>query len=108
LCRQGGFQAAVVASADGLPVAEAGAESETAAAVAAVLPNLVGRVPHLFPLDEIVILGQAAHRVVCRYFSSRGDKLILVVLSKTGVPYRRRTGEALRALQRVWESSPRR
>lgn len=107
LCRDGGFQAALVASADGLPVAGAGTESETAAAVAAGLPGLVSRLPHLLPLDEIVILGQAQHRVVCRYFSSRGDQLILVVLFKTGVPYRRRTSQALRALRRVWESSPR-
>jgi predicted regulator of Ras-like GTPase activity (Roadblock/LC7/MglB family) len=104
LCRQADCQAAAIASAaDGLLVTSAGAEIETMAAVASKLPVWVGRLPRLDPVEEIMIRGHAGHQVVCRYFTSRGDALILIVVARAGVAYRQRVGEAVREIQAVWE-----
>jgi predicted regulator of Ras-like GTPase activity (Roadblock/LC7/MglB family) len=102
LCKQDGVKAAALASADGLLVTSAGPEVELMAAVAANLAALVGRVPRLAPLDEIVIRGSTGYQLVCRYFSSRGDALILIVLTRTEAAYRRQVGAAVRRLQAVW------
>lgn len=103
LCKQGKFKAAALASADGLLITSAGPEVELMAALAAQLPVMVGRLPRLAPVDEIVIHGRNDCQLVCRYFTSRGDALILLVLTRAGVAYLRRVNQAMRQLQSVWE-----
>jgi predicted regulator of Ras-like GTPase activity (Roadblock/LC7/MglB family) len=103
LCKEGRFKTAAVASADGLLVGSAGAEAELIAAVAANLPVTIGRLPHLDPLEEIVIRSRNGQQLVCRYFSSRGDDLILIVLLHAGSAYRQHVSWAVRQLQAVWE-----
>jgi predicted regulator of Ras-like GTPase activity (Roadblock/LC7/MglB family) len=103
LCKRGGFQAAAIASADGLLITSAGPEVEMMAAVAANLSALVGRLSRLDPLDEIVIRSYSGHQLVCRYFTSRGDSLILIVLLHAGSTYRQQVSWAVRQLQAVWE-----
>ena len=104
LCKQSNFQAAAIASADGLLVTGAGAEIETMAAVAANLPVWSNRLPRLDPVEEIVIRSHTGHQLVCRYFTSRGDGLILVVVLRAGAAYRQRVSWAVRQLQAVWEN----
>lgn len=103
LCKRDGFQAAAIASADGLLVTSAGAEVETMAAVAANLSVWVARLPRLDPVEEIVIRGHTGHQLVCHYFTSRGDALILIVLLRAGAAYRQHISQAVRELRDVWE-----
>ncbi len=103
LCKRGSFQTAAIASANGLLVASAGPEAELMAAVAANLSTMVERLSRLDPVNEIVICGQTGYQLVCRYFTSRGDALILIVLLRAGSAYRQRVGWAVRRLQAVWE-----
>lgn len=103
LCKQKHFHTAAIASADGLLLTSAGSEVEMMAAVAASLSVLVGRLPSLDPLDEIVIRSQMGRQLVCRYFNSRGDALILIVLLRAGSAYRRQVNWAVRQVQAVWE-----
>jgi predicted regulator of Ras-like GTPase activity (Roadblock/LC7/MglB family) len=105
LCQGGYFRMAAVAAANGLLVSSAGPEAELMAAVAANLFTMVQRLSHLDPLDEIVIRSYNGRQFVCRYFTSRGDALILIGLLKTGQSYRRRTNVAIHRLQAVWEMS---
>ncbi len=103
LRKRGNFRATAVASANGLLVASAGPEVEMMAAVAATLPTMVERLPRLAPVQEIVIRGHTGDRLVCHYFTSRGDALILIVLSRDEAAYQRHLGWAVRHLQAVWE-----
>lgn len=103
LCRRGRFKTAAIASADGLLVTSAGPEVELMAAVAANLSTLVGRLARLDPLEEIVIRSHSGYQLVCRYFTSRGDGLILIVLGSAGAAYRQSISRAVRQLQAVWE-----
>lgn len=103
LCQRGNFQAAAIASADGLLITSAGPEVEMMAAVAANLSAMVGRLSRLDPLDEIMIRSRSGYQLVCRYFASRGDSLILIVLLHAGSAYRQQVGWAVGQLQAVWE-----
>jgi predicted regulator of Ras-like GTPase activity (Roadblock/LC7/MglB family) len=98
---RGNFEAAVLTSLDGLPIATVPAdyESEVAAAMVAMLQQVshdartqlaMGRI------DEVTIRDEDFTRLVCRYIEAEGQRLILAVVVPGGQPYRRVTNRALR------------
>jgi predicted regulator of Ras-like GTPase activity (Roadblock/LC7/MglB family) len=102
--QSGGFRAAVLASAEGLPIASVSAEQD--GAVAAAMAALLQRVSReakeelgMDDLDEVMLRTESQTRMVSRYFDTGERRLILAVLVPKGSPYRRLTNRAIREIQ---------
>jgi predicted regulator of Ras-like GTPase activity (Roadblock/LC7/MglB family) len=102
--QSGGFRAAVLASAEGLPIASVSAEQD--GAVAAAMAALLQRVSReakeelgMDDLDEVMLRTESQTRLVSRYFDTGERRLILAVLVPKGSPYRRLTNRAIREIQ---------
>jgi predicted regulator of Ras-like GTPase activity (Roadblock/LC7/MglB family) len=104
LLREGEFLGAVVASADGLPLAMAGpdADTELMAGVAAWLKDFAERT--YVALDEIVVRDRQGNRLVSRYFNVGNDQLLLAVSVPPRRSHRHLTNSAIREIQQVWET----
>jgi predicted regulator of Ras-like GTPase activity (Roadblock/LC7/MglB family) len=104
LLREGKFLGAVVASADGLPLAMAGrgADTELMAGVAAWLKDFAERTHAV--LDEIVVRDRQGNRLVSRYFNVGNDQLLLAVSVPPRRPHRHLTNSAIREIQQVWKT----
>ncbi len=104
LLREGEFLGAVVASADGLPLAMAGrgADTELMAGVAAWLKDFAERTHAT--LDEIVVRDRQGNRLVSRYFKVGNDQLLLAVSVPPRRSHRHLTNSAIREIQKVWET----
>jgi len=105
----GRFQAAILASSEGLPIAgasSAGDASVTAAMVA--LLQGVGKQTRqqlgLAELDEMILTSRDRRRLVCRYFAVDADELILAVMVEPGGYYRNATSWAMREIDATWRS----
>ncbi len=104
LLREGEFLGAVVATADGLPLAMAGrgADTELMAGVAAWLKDFAERTHAT--LDEIVVRDREGNRLVSRYFNVGNDQLLLAVSVPPRRSHRHLTNSAIREIQQVWET----
>lgn len=101
---KGGFQSAMLATIDGLPLAAAPAsrEPETAAATVALVKGVINRARSMLRLDqvdEVTLVDGNRTRLVCRYFSHEGEDFILAVMAPPDASYRRVTAEAIRAIK---------
>jgi predicted regulator of Ras-like GTPase activity (Roadblock/LC7/MglB family) len=114
LVGQGGFQAAVLVSADGLPLSYAtcaqdwGAGADAADAVSAML-SLVKDVVDMAQtrlgmgaVDEVSVVTEDRKRLACRYFLAGSEAMILAVAASPQHAYRRLTNRAIRTIQRAW------
>jgi len=105
----GGFEASVLASSDGLPIATAPSDYDlqTIAAMVAVLASVAGETQSrvgLGQLDEVSVLADDRTRLVCRYFTSGGEEFILAVVVPPNGCYRRATNSAIQKIRRAWPS----
>jgi predicted regulator of Ras-like GTPase activity (Roadblock/LC7/MglB family) len=108
--REGGFEASVLASPDGLPIATAPSDyaSDITAAMVALLRSVAQQTQDyvgLALLDEISVRASDHVRLVCRSFQVGGEDFILVVV----VPrkqryYRQLTNRAIRELRLTWHA----
>jgi predicted regulator of Ras-like GTPase activity (Roadblock/LC7/MglB family) len=108
--REGSFEASVLASSDGLPIATVPSDYDidiTAAmgallrSVARETHNLVG----LAQLDEVSVRAGDSMRLVCRYFSVKDEDFILaVVVPSYRRYYRRVTNQAIRKIELEWRA----
>jgi predicted regulator of Ras-like GTPase activity (Roadblock/LC7/MglB family) len=97
---EGRFQAVMLASADGLPIARApaGYKSDLAAALVAMLRKASGEAQSqlgLAEVDEVTVRSRDRVSLVCRRLDLRTEELILVVTVPPGRRYRRTTNQAI-------------
>lgn len=102
----GDFQAVILASKDGLPVATEPADydSEVAAAAVALLQKVSSEAQQqvgLAALDEVTIRSSDRVRLACRYLNVGEQGLILVALVPPGHYYRRATNRAIRQIMQL-------
>jgi hypothetical protein len=104
---QGGFNGAVVATGDGLPMAivnVSDVDTKLIGAVAASLKDLAARAHQ--HLDEICLRDKQGRLVVNRYFSITVPQghynLLLAVQVPEHKPYRRLINRAIKEIQQVW------
>ena len=103
LHKEGQFEAAVLASGEGLPIATVPANYNTdkAAAMIAMLKRVSKEARDQFPLaeiDEFSILDSNRMRLVCRYLKVGGEELILAVIAPPDQSYRRMTNQAIKQI----------
>jgi len=105
----GHFQATILASSEGLPIASASStdDASVTAAMVALLRG-VGKQTReqlgLAELDEMILTSRDRRRLVCRYFTVDGDELILAVMVEPGGYYRQATSWAMREVDAAWRS----
>jgi predicted regulator of Ras-like GTPase activity (Roadblock/LC7/MglB family) len=102
--QEGHFQAAVLATRDGLPIATVppSFDPETSAAMVALMKNVVNRAQshlRLTEVDEVSIVDSDRKRLVCRYFSHDGEDFILAIIAPPDHRYRRVTTRAIRTIK---------
>jgi predicted regulator of Ras-like GTPase activity (Roadblock/LC7/MglB family) len=102
----GQFQAVVLASADGLPIATtpAGYDSDLVAALVAMLRKVSGEAQSqlgLAEIDEVTVRSRDQVCLVCRRLDVGTEELILVVIVPPGRRYRRATNQAIAEIERL-------
>jgi predicted regulator of Ras-like GTPase activity (Roadblock/LC7/MglB family) len=102
----GQFQAVILASKDGLPIATEPADydSQVAAATVALLRKVSSEAQQqvgLAALDEVTIRSNDRVRLACRYLSVGGQGLILVTLVPPDHYYRRATNRAIKQIKQL-------
>lgn len=104
LNRRGGFSAAVLTDAQGLPIAAAsgaGGRAEAQAAVLALVQRTARQVGDRLGMaatDEVALFDEDGRRLVCRPFTVDDRRMILgVMVPDRRRAYRRLTSEALRS-----------
>ena len=103
--REGGFDAAVLATNDGLSIAAAG--SYNADMLAAIVPQVKKFVLRaragldMAMVDEVSVVHTDRTRLVSRYFDVDGEELILTVIVPRRRSYRRATNQAIREIKRI-------
>lgn len=108
--RHGGFQASVLASSDGLPIATSprNYDSETTAAMVAWLRSVAQQTQDqvgMGQLDEVLVRANDRLRLICRCFQIDGEDFILaVVVPSQQRYYRRQTNRAVRELRLAWRT----
>jgi hypothetical protein len=107
IIKQGGFNGAVVATGDGLPIAMVGSsqvDTKLLGAVAASIKDLASRAHR--ELDEISMRDKKGRLVVSRYFSITAPQgefnLLLAVQVPERRSYRRLINRAVKSIQQVW------
>lgn len=105
----GGFEASVLASGDGLPIANVPSDYDfhTIAAMVAVLASVAGETQSrvgLGQLDEVSVLADDRIRLVCRYFTTSEEEFVLGVVVPRNGYYRRATNNAIQEIRRAWHS----
>jgi len=101
------FLGAVLASADGLPIAAVSSRED--ADVTSAMIALLSRVSQeakeqlaLSEVDEVSIRDSERSRLVCRRLTVAGEHLLLAVRVPPGQCYRRGTNWAVRQIRRLW------
>jgi predicted regulator of Ras-like GTPase activity (Roadblock/LC7/MglB family) len=108
--RTGSFEASVLTSSDGLPIATmpSGYDTDVTAAMVALLGAVAQQTRDqvgMAPLDEVSVRSSDHIRLVCRCFQVDGEDFILAVM----IPpeqryYRQLTNQAIRELRLAWRS----
>jgi len=108
--REGKFEASVLATPDGLPIATApaGYDSDVTAAMVALLKSVAQQTQDhvgMAPLDEVSIRASDHMRLVCRSFQVDGEDFILAVVVPREQRYHRQlTNRAIRELTLTWHA----
>ncbi|MCJ7620169.1 MAG: roadblock/LC7 domain-containing protein [Anaerolineae bacterium] len=108
--REGNFEASVLATPDGLPIATApaGYDSDVTAAMVALLKSVAQQTQDhvgMAPLDEVSIRASDHMRLVCRSFQVDGEDFILAVVVPREQRYHRQlTNRAIRELTLTWHA----
>lgn len=108
--KDGRFQASVLASSDGLPVARAPSEydPEITAAMVALLRSVAQQTQDqvgMGRLDEVSVRADDRLRLICRCFEIDGEDFILaVVVPSQQRFYRQETNRAIRELRLAWRA----
>ncbi len=103
---EGKFQAAVVTSSDGLPIASApaGYDSDVTSAMVALLQRVSSDARNqlgMSEVDEVMIYDRDRIRLICRYLSVGKVKIILAAIVPPGQAYRQITNQAIRQIKRL-------
>lgn len=104
---RGQFLSAVLASAEGLPIAAASSheDAEATSAMIAMLRRVSGEAKEqlaLAEVDEVSIRDSERSRLVCRCLTVSGEHLLLAVRVRPRGCYRRETNWAIRQIERLW------
>jgi predicted regulator of Ras-like GTPase activity (Roadblock/LC7/MglB family) len=108
--REGKFEASVLATHDGLPIATAPSDFDTeiTAAMVALLRSAAQQTQDqvgLGTVDEVSIRASDRIRLVCRSFKVDGEDFILaVVVPAEQRYYRELTNRAIRELRTAWRA----
>jgi predicted regulator of Ras-like GTPase activity (Roadblock/LC7/MglB family) len=108
--REGNFEASVLATPDGLPIATApaGYDSDVTAAMVALLQSVAQQTQDhvgMAPLDEVSVRASDHIRLVCRSFRVDGEDFILAVVVPREQRYHRQlTNRAIRELTLTWRA----
>ena len=108
--REGQFEASVLATSDGLPIATApsGYDTDVTAAMVALLKSVAQQTQDnvgMAALDEVSVRARDHIRLVCRSFQINGEDLILaVVVPREQRYYRQLTNRAIRELTLTWHA----
>jgi len=108
--REGNFEASVLATPDGLPIATApaGYDSDVTAAMVALLQSVAQQTQDhvgMAPLDEVSVRASDHIRLVCRSFRVDGENFILAVVVPREQRYHRQlTNRAIRELTLTWRA----
>ena len=108
--REGSFEASVLATPDGLPIATVptGYDSDVTAAMVALLKTVAQQTQDqvgMAPLDEVSVRATDHIRLVCRSFEVDGEDFILaVVVPRDQRYYRGLTNRAIRELRLTWHA----
>ncbi len=108
--REGNFEASVLATPDGLPIATApaGYDSDVTAAMVALLQSVAQQTQDhvgMAPLDEVSVRASDHIRLVCRSFRVDGEDFILAVVVPRERRYHRQlTNRAIRELTLTWRA----
>jgi predicted regulator of Ras-like GTPase activity (Roadblock/LC7/MglB family) len=108
--REGKFEASVLATHDGLPIATAPSDYDTeiTAAMVALLRSVAQQTQDqvgMAALDEVSVRASDHIRLVCRSFRVDGEDFILaVVVPAQQRYYRQLTNRAIRELRTAWRA----
>ncbi|HUS70213.1 MAG TPA: roadblock/LC7 domain-containing protein [Anaerolineae bacterium] len=108
--REGNFEASVLATPDGLPIATApaGYDSDVTAAMVALLKSVAQQTQDhvgMATLDEVSVRASDHIRLVCRSFQVDGEDFILAVVVPREQRYHRQlTNRAIRELTLTWRA----
>ena len=108
--REGNFEASVLATPDGLPIATApaGYDSDVTAAMVALLKSVAQQTQDhvgMATLDEVSVRASDHIRLVCRSFQVEGEDFILAVVVPREQRYHRQlTNRAIRELTLTWHA----
>jgi predicted regulator of Ras-like GTPase activity (Roadblock/LC7/MglB family) len=108
--REGNFEASVLSTPDGLPIATApaGYDSDVTAAMVALLQSVAQQTQDhvgMAPLDEVSVRASDQIRLVCRSFRVDDEDLILAVVVPREQRYHRQlTNRAIRELTLTWRA----
>ena len=102
----GQFEAAILASLDGLPIATEppDLDPQVAAATVAMLRKVGSDTQEqlgMAELDEATIRSRDGVRLVCRCLTAGGQEMILIAIVSPGGYYRRVTGRAIKQIAQL-------
>ncbi len=110
IIEEGDFEASVLASSDGLPIATVPSDydTDTTAAMVGLLRRVAQETREhvgMAHLDEVSLRASDQIRLVCRCFSMSGEDFILaVVVPSHRRYYRQLTNRAIREIKLAWQS----
>jgi predicted regulator of Ras-like GTPase activity (Roadblock/LC7/MglB family) len=108
--REGSFEASMVASSDGLPIATVPSDYDTdiIAAMVALLRSVARETQEhlgMAQIDEVSVRAHDKIRLICRYFSADDEDFILaVVVPSRRRYYRRLTNRAIMEIKLAWRA----
>jgi predicted regulator of Ras-like GTPase activity (Roadblock/LC7/MglB family) len=108
LLDQGGFQAAVLANGEGLPVATVAArqDADVTSAMVAMLQRVSEEARQrlgMADVDQVAIRDRAGARLVCRSLYLGEQAFLLAVMVPPRTYYRQATNRALRQIRQAWQ-----
>ncbi len=107
---EGDFEASVLATSDGLPIATVPSDYDTdiTAAMVALLKSVARETQNhvgMAQLDEVCVRASDNIRLVCRSFSVNDEDFVLaVVVPRRRRYYRQVTNQAIGAIKLAWQS----
>lgn len=107
LSKLGTFDAAILATSEGLPIATSPSslDAQLTSAMVAMLRKVSKDARAelgMEELDEVSLYDRQRSRLACRFFWVDQEELILALLVKAGARYRRLSAHAIREIQRAW------